>query len=280
MNKVHVPDWKLERYLLGELPSDELGAIAALERGDDELRGRIAALRADDDAILARYPPAWMVRKMRLASAGGTGVAGGSAATSGFARQRGRGGIPRWAIPVFACATLLLMLPLYTFWGAEPHNPELAGVYENRTKGGVVTSPMLEVWRKAGDVAEKLAPNAGVQDGDIVQLRYIVPKACYGALLSVDGRGVLTVHLSGANGNAARLTPGRLIALQEAYQLDDAPMYEAFYLITAAQNFDLESVKATLKDASHPVGEGQSLSLPRKQVTAFTLRKFDDNIIN
>ena len=76
---------------------------------------------------------------------------------------------------------------------------------------------------------------------------------------------MLTVHLSGDSGKAAPLTSGRPIALSDAYQLDDAPLFETFYLVTAKDNFDIESVKRSLLDKKY---------LPKDQlITAFTLRK-------
>ncbi|MCL2183896.1 MAG: hypothetical protein FWB85_10565 [Chitinispirillia bacterium] len=282
MSKNDVPDWKLERYLLGELPPDELGAIAALEQSDGEFRGRVAALRASDDAMLAKHPPERMARKAMLAVTGGASGAGAPVSTI-HTRQRGAG-IPKWAVPAFACAALIAAVPVYysLLTGANS-DIAAADVYEDRVKGtvgGAVSEPALEVWRKAGDDAEMLAPETAVRTGDVVQLRYIVPKPCYGTLISVDGRGVLTVHLSGDNGKAAQLTPGKPVALKSAYKLDDAPKYEAFYLITAAKIFDLESVKATLLGTDHPPGSGQGLSLPQKSVTAFTLKKFEEKGIN
>ncbi|MCL2219183.1 MAG: hypothetical protein FWC23_04680 [Chitinispirillia bacterium] len=265
MKNNYVPDWKLERYILGELPDDELEAIGAMERSDEALRGRIAALRESDAQALAKYPPEWMARKAETALAGRARAAGAPAAAV-------YGGMMRWAFPIFACVALLLLLPL---GGILPTDSRVAqgDVYEDRPKGVIVSEPALEVWRKTGGDAEKLAPEAAVRAGDIVQLRYIVPGPCYGALISMDGRGVLTVHLSDDNGGAARLISGRPVALDDAYQLDDAPTYEAFYLITASNDFELESVKRTLLGVNHPIGDGRDLALPQKQVTAFTLRK-------
>jgi hypothetical protein len=135
-------------------------------------------------------------------------------------------------------------------------------------------TPSIEVWRKDGNSAEKLAPKSVARTGDIVQLRYVVPEFCYGALVSVDGRGVLTVHLSGDSGKAAPLTPGRPVALDNSYQLDDAPLFEVFYLITAPERFDVDSAAQLLKKASHPIEGKRGLPLPKKQrVTAFTLNK-------
>jgi len=279
MNKIYVPDWKLERYLLGELPEGELNAIAALERDDEGLRGRAAALRASDGEILAKYPPAQMAAKIMKASVSKSEFSGKPAAAPvDGGRARGKpafswsgSGFPRWAVPTLACAALLVLLPMRimnTGYGAGDGGPYSDGV---RLKG---MTPSLEVWRKEGESAEKLTPKAVARAGDIVQLRYIVPESCYGALVSVDGRGVLTVHLSGDSGKAAPLTPGRPVALDNSYQLDDAPLFEVFYLITAPEKFDIDSAAQLLKKASHPIDGKRGLSLPQKQrVTAFTLNK-------
>jgi hypothetical protein len=275
MKKNYVPDWKLERYQLGELPEDELKNIAALAREDERLRERPAALRASDAEILAKYPPARMAANIKQAYAGESGFAGKPTVSVDKPRA-GRwsgGNFSRWAIPAFACAALLVVLPLRMInTGTANDN---AGLYDNdngiRAKG-VATG--IEVWRKDGESAEKLTPKAVARTGDIVQLRYIVPEFCYGALVSVDGRGVMTVHLSGDSGKAAPLTPGRPVALDNSYQLDDAPLFEAFYLITAPEKFDIDSVAQLLKNANHPIDGKRGLSLPKKQrVTTFTLNK-------
>jgi len=271
MNKNHVPDWKLEDYLLGELPPGEFEAICELERADESVRLRIEALRASNEEILAKYPPELVLGKSAPRFAGVRGPS---------RQRRSRGGIPRWAVPAFACAALLLILPVWVILPTSSDGAEETVVYNTRTKGDVeaagLTHPALEVWRKSGDDAERLAPETAVREGDVVQVRYIVPESCYGALVSMDGRGVMTVHLAADNGKAAPLTPGRPVALGTSYKLDDAPAFEAFYLITAAWEFDLKAVNPVLKSAKHPIGDGQTLPLPQKQVTAFVLRKFSN----
>jgi hypothetical protein len=221
-----------------------------------------------------------MARKAKLALADKQGAGEAAVSSGGASVARGRGGMPRWALPAFACVALLLAIPVIRPPASD--NPAVAAAYEDRIKGsaGGLPSPGLAIWRKVAGGAEKLAPESAAQTGDIVQLRYIVPESCYGALLSVDGRGVMTVHLSGDDGKAMPLTPGRPIALDMSYQLDDAPKFEAFYLITAPDKFELEPVKTTLMGADHPIGSGEGLPLPEKQVTAFTLKKFDGKGIN
>jgi len=289
MNGNSIPKWKLEWYLAGALPAEELILIAQLEQSDDKLRGRIEALRADNEEILAKYRSqiiSWETEKTELV---GAGVSNKDAKDANrllmkkvFADKLKFPQPPsftRWAIPAFACAALFIVLPALLVLPITEHYSEK--VYATRTKGEISeAAPGLEVWRKAGDGAEKLAPEATVSAGDIVQLRYIVPHSCYGALLSMDGRGVLTVHLSGNDGQAVPLTPGRPVALKTSYKLDDAPAFEAFYLITAQNNFNLESVRQILMDVKHPIDDEQILLLPEKQVAAFTLRKYDGKGVN
>jgi len=271
MKKDYVPDWKLERYLLGELPAADLEAIAALEQNDDGLRARLDALRASNDEILAKYPPAWMARR--------------SARVVEPRHSWDWKIFSRWAIPAFVCAAALICLPTHVFspaaitgtaYNASKGQERFADVGDGiRIKG---LTPSIEVWRKTGENAEKLSPDATARAGDIVQLRYVVPKFCYGALISIDGRGVLTVHLSGDDGKAAPLTPGRPIALNNSYQLDDAPDFETFYLITSAHIFDVNSAVEALKIAGYPLDTNGEVKLAgKRQITGFTLLKSYDS---
>ena len=52
-----VPDLLLEQYALGELSRAESAAVDAALQSDDSLRGRLARLRASDQAILREAPP-------------------------------------------------------------------------------------------------------------------------------------------------------------------------------------------------------------------------------
>jgi len=264
MGKNTVSDWKLERYLLGELPAEELEDIRILEGARGGVWERLSALRAENAVILRRHPPETMGRNIETASAvDRNGVSKWRSAVRQYEPPNvKKRSVPLWAVPAMLCVAALLIIPLrLIFSGAQYQD----GVSEDRVKG-TGTAQSIEVWRKKGAEAERLPPDALARSGDIVQLRYIVPEFCYGALISVDGRGVLTIHLSGESGKAAQLTPGRPVALSTSYQLDDAPLFETFYLVTAKDNFDIESVSQSLLD------KRQSLSKDRL-ITVFTLRK-------
>ncbi|MDR3012949.1 MAG: hypothetical protein LBU70_07040 [Chitinispirillales bacterium] len=280
-NQSAVPDWKLERYLLGELPTKEMEAIRKLEEADVKLRERIAELRENNAELLAKYPPEFMARRIDAAADSGKYAAPraksprlvltGRAATSIL---DGWKSIPRWAaLPAFACLLVLLAIPLRLIPNASVEHINTAFAFPAddgiRIKG---FESRLEVWRKVGEGAERLVPGADAAEGDVVQLRYLVPEFRYGAIVSLDGRGHLTVHLSGEAGRAVPLTPGRPIALDHSYELDDAQKFEIFYLITAQQNFDTNVAAQAIQRASNK----HRPALQRNQeVTVFTLRKIE-----
>jgi len=255
-----VSDWTLEQYLLGDLPEAETADIAAYERDDNYLREKIDVMRRSDTEILQAYPPAWMARRIATAYAQRTTLA----------PKTRTGWFPPFAVPAAVCLALLIMLPLGLRTIPSINNAtDLRN--EDRVKGIGLTAPALEVWRKEGDTARKLAPLSVAKTGDLVQLRYAVPEFCYGALVSVDSRRLLTVHLSGDSGEAAPLAPEGFVPLDMSYQLDDAPRFEVFYLITAPEKFNLDSVTKPLADANHPVNRWDGRS--HTKITAFTLRK-------
>ena len=78
----------------------------------------------------------------------------------------------------------------------------------------------------------------------------------YGVLLSIDGAGRVTQHLPEPGASAAStLHAPSEIRLPSAYELDDAPGFERFLLITSTQPFP---VAAALDAARSLAGQGQS----------------------
>lgn len=230
MKHPEIPDWKLERYVLGELPKSEFDAIRARLPDDPHLRERIEALRRSDAELLEKYPPAWMARQMQQPE---------------LKRPANKMiGMSRWMAPALLFGAALVMTPMLFVANTDTVAPNGQVAWnDTRIKG---MEARLEVWRKTGDSAEKLAPRSTAQAGDQIQLRYTVPERCYGALVSVDGRGVVTLHMAGEGGAARLLEPGKTITLGNAYQLDDAPRFETFFLITSPHEFDLAKTTQAL----------------------------------
>jgi len=240
-----VSDLMLEQYNLRELgPGQERFVRDELER-DEVLRGRLAAILKSDEEIRSSYPAQRMVPliKERLLRE-----------ASGSKRRNGRLPTLAWAVPVAAIALFLLLFPLVS---RRPDDTRLKGI-----------APHLLVFRKTTAGAEELRPGAIARRGDVLQLSYAAGDARYGVIFSVDGRGTLTWHVPAGYGGGARaappLDPKGPVVLSSAYELDDAPGFERFFLVYGTVPFDVSEVEPVARALSQrSVGDRGVLSLPR-----------------
>ncbi len=260
-----VPDLKLERFLLGELPPEDMERLRSALRDDPALCERLEALRQSDQEIHSHYPPAWMSRQIlrkrdRLAGAPP-------------ARLRSLSGF--WPLSTLAvAAVLLIVVVLPRMLSHDNGAPADRGAYSGmRVKG---LRPYLAFYRKTEGGVERLREGDLVREGDLLQVVYHAAGRRYGVILSSDGRGAVTRHLPDVGGHAAALKAGQPDSLKFAYQLDDAPLQERFYFVTAAAPFEVETV---LK-AIHQIGTSNqragedSLDLPGTfDQFIFTLKK-------
>ncbi|MCP3166025.1 ActD-like protein [Myxococcus qinghaiensis] len=269
-----IPDWLLERIALGELPPEELAAARArLEQEPGGLE-RLAALEADSRATLERLSPARVAREVD------TRFRRGAPARQAPARSP-------WLTSAMGLVPVLAALALFVIaqpdpgpggapgsLGTEPTGP-VAGLDPEPTRSKGLT-PRLEIHRQRAQADELLAEGASAVAGDVVQLAYVAAGHTHGVILSVDGRGSVTLHAPehGAQ-EAATLSPSGTQRLAGAYELDDAPRFERFFLVTSDQPFAVESVlEAARVLAASPDAHTASLFLPEGLTqVSFTLQK-------
>lgn len=274
MNKPHMPndisDWKLERYLLGELPRDELDLIQKRIETDPLLSKRLEALKESNENILERYPASWMGRAIR------TKV--GERQTSG--RLRRTFSLSRlWPLPALPVAAVLLLLALMpALFPPDVRERSIPGIIETtRFKG---TEPELMIYRKTDTGSERLEDGALAGEGDLLLVQYIPAGRQYGAIVSVDGRGKVTRHLPVAGKKAAKLEKGGPVPLDYSYELDDAPSRERFYFITSDEPFELNTVIGAIRQSpadTSRTGYGL-LELPDGlEQSAFSIEKEEGN---
>jgi hypothetical protein len=246
MNGRVVGDWQLERYRLAELPASEQEAVRAAIAVDEGLRERLAALDQSDREILARNPPAAMAAAIWARTVGREAL---------VARPKVLAGALASALAVslvLATASAVLVL--------GRRGRDAADV--TRVKG---LSPRLYVFRKGpASAAEPLVSGAVAREHDVVQLAYQAAGRRFGAIVSIDGRQVVTRHLPATGAAAATLAVGPPVALAEAYRLDDAPGFERFYLVTADVPFAVDDVVAAVRRGAVPGNStaGGRLDLP------------------
>jgi len=233
-----VPMWKLERYLLGELPHAELQAIDTALNNDPQLAKALEELRIQNVQFAQEFDPQASAQRAL-------------AQVSARKQQSKSASILEW---IWKPAGVLATLAIAVLVGVEhySHKPLADSVQvaqanttleETRTKG---LENRIEVWQKSGDTTSKLLDSAKVQKGDLLQIRSQVAKRCFAAIVSLDGRGNWTTHLPDTGTAAVALEPGLSGFLPFAYQLDDAPRYEVFWLITSAKPFAVNRLIQTL----------------------------------
>ena len=251
-----VSDWQLERYLLREGPADELADLARRVAADPGLARRLAALESSNEELRRRYPPEAMGRRIeaRLARA-----------RRDRARRRKRayrlGAAPAAALLAAVAVAALLDRP-----GPDRAGPESL----LRLKGGEA-GPRLEIYRKRPGGSERLEDGAEVPAGDTVQIAYRSGGLGYGAILSVDGRGTVTGHLPVSGDKAVQLAARD--TLDFAYELDDAPRWERFYLVAGDRLFDLKRVRRELTAGDLPADGDEGALAGGLRYHRFTLKK-------
>lgn len=242
-----IPNWKMERYLLGELPAREMAALKTLENKNIEFCSQLALLRNSNAELLAEYPAKEFAEKMRAVK---------------FKIIEPIKN--RWLMPLSVCAALLITATiLINIFSGENSLTQNVVINEDGTRvKGLKTG--LEIWRKTADSVEKLPNGSEAKAGDLLQMRYIAEEKCYGVLLSIDGNRVLTIHLSGENGKAKELEAGKIVSLENSYELDNAPKSETFYFFTSKNEFTLAPIAEALLSGKMP---------KNLQVSQITLRK-------
>ena len=263
-----VSDWQLERYLLREAPAPELADLDRRVAADPALAGRVADLRRSNEELLQRYPTRWMCRRIERKL------------------RRSRGGAPPrwsayrlWAAPALtavlavAAVTALFDPGTESFLPAGDDDPTVPGrsapppgagaVPAERMKGGGA-EPRLMIFRKLAGGHERLEDGSLARKGDLVQIAYRSDGLAYGAIFSVDGRGAVTRHLPAAGEQAVPLA--KRDTLDFAYELDDAPKWERFYLVASERPFGLPAVREELTHVDPALPDGIRLH-------QFTLKK-------
>lgn len=203
----------LERYRLGELPRNLVAQVESM----DNLKEAMDELDRSDKEILEQYSFSTVERKIRRRKA-----------------QK----MSRFA--TIAAALTLVIGGAFIFAGRNgaPSN----GI---RIKGNQANSPVLTLYRHQGDRVEQLSDGALASSGDLLQIGYRnTSPNTFGLILSIDGNGQQTIHYPMSGDEALLLENGGEFYLPWSYELDDAPEYEAFFLLASDQPFSMKDISA------------------------------------
>ena len=235
-----VPDLLVEQLVLGELDEKRAAEIRAALEAEPGGAERIEALRTSSARILAQHPPALVRREVERR----------------LGRPLRRSRSTAWLIPAAALAAAAVAIVVL---------PSRQPTEDSRVKGE--TAP-LRIYRQSGGALERLHAGDAAHPGDLIQVAIAGPHA-FAAVVSLDGAGGVTVHYP--DGPRALPVEAGEHPLPRAFQLDAAPRFERFVLVTSDRPFDVATVVSAsraMPDAERP------LSLPAGlQQTSLLIRK-------
>lgn len=249
--KSGAPELYVEKVALGEASAEERQQVEASPDG----ARRVAAVSASDVEILSRYPVGPAVAEIQRRAAAGQRSPG----------RRAMRWLPATAVAVCGALALVLVPQLRSpSSGGDP-----GGENGTRSKG---LAPHLVAFRQqpGGAQADALSDGATARAGESVQLGYVAAGQRYGVLVSIDGRGGVTLHFPSAEpASESEMSPalrqGGQALLEQSFRLDDAPRFERFFLVSSPdQPFPVRAVLQSARDLAHnsTLAETGSLGLP------------------
>jgi hypothetical protein len=251
MAEERIPDFFVEQVALGEAsPLRRSRVERAL--GREELDRRLEELRRSDAEILVRYPAAHMAERIR-AEARATSPDRGLTVVRKPSRRRAL----LLSVPLAAAAAVGLALALLPRVLDGNTGQSLSLPEATRVKG----EPNVLIYREGPKGAELLTDGQLARRGDRIQIKYVPAGWEYGAIVSIDGRGTVTLHYPAQAAGSTRLE-GENEVLDYAYVLDDAPSFERFFFVAAPKEF---AAALAVGSAERLAGKGAqrgSLDLP------------------
>lgn len=266
----HVPDYLLEQYALGELPPNQMTELGDRIAKDSSLVTRLDAIHASNRAILRERPPEEFARLVNLQRR----VDAISAEEQALEKRKHAQRRLLMFAPAFAAVLILLVILTQSDESPLIRTQPIRIMEYTREKG---LEPHLRVFRKVDDDAELLTANSVVRRGDMLQIGYVAHGHPFGVIISIDGRGAVTLHYPDDPTLSTQLDQDGEIHVPHAYEIDDAPDFERFFFVTATAPIRVDSVLAASRRLAHDperaeidtlvLGEGfrQSATLIRKQ---------------
>jgi hypothetical protein len=264
MKNKKIPDLYLEQALLGELPADKRSMLEG--EGAAE---RLVALTDSNKEILEQYDPGEMADRIRrrLHESEKTSDDADIITPNWFSRHKSTVFLAAAAIVVFAGVSPFL-------FRQDSRIDTTTATEITRIKG---MEPQIAVYRKIDGSVERLKDNALARENDLLQISYNAAGKPFGTIFSIDGRGVVTLHLPAERNGSLVLNREGEVALDFSYRLDDAPWFERFYFVASDTTFTIETVLASASDLAEQLAAGSrngKLELPDSFVyTSIAVRK-------
>ena len=223
----------LEQYVLGEVSGEIAERIRLKADADPQFRSELETIEASNLEVLALYPPERFKKEIAPKLSENSAASPLPSAPPFFSTRR---------ILVFSTAAAALLLFLFVVLPTLNEHSTLPGAGDTApadvllVKGEQVidlSKTQLLVYRKIEDSVEIMDNAQEASEGDLLQLAYVAGGAGHGVILSIDGRGMISLHFPSERDGSTHLEQNRKILLPNAIELDDAPDFERFFLISS-----------------------------------------------
>lgn len=267
-----VPDLKLEQYLLHELSETEMNRISGLIAKDENLQRKVQEMEDFNKDFLEKYPPEEMALsiKHKYSVKQLEEVEESQHSWVSYLKPLAI------AAPMMALVIALIIINPFPEWFGSTDSPYTDPMQITRLKG---FDPFLRMYKlDAEGEVEIMDEGDWAGENDILQVGYISAGAPYGAIVSVDGRGAVTVHSVSEDGDTELVSDGEQL-LPQAYALDDAPEFEAFFFVISLDPVDINQIVSAAEELDTTLlSQGAldaKLDLPSDTYnqTAFIIRK-------
>ena len=241
-----IPIRILEQIDQSELNAADFYAAYGKQDVDDSLK----KLKESNQEILDKYTPEQMRIKVmeKIANKDNNQTVKSKAKYSpDFARY-----IKFAAAAVLLCA---IMIPMTLRERSISIATNPAAVETVRVKGNADAkafenrNPKINLYRQDGDKITSLKNGAFAKSGDVIQITYNAGNKNYGVIFSVDGNGNITRHFPEDSWQAEPLLHNyNETPLDFSYELDNAPNFECFVMVTSKEQFTLDDLEDKIKN--------------------------------
>ena len=264
-----IPTRILEEIKNSEVDAENFYSIY----GKENIEAALNDLKKSDEEILNTYS----VESMKAAVAGKLAANKLKANNTESREEANILRFPAVRFITYAAAAVLLAAIVIPA-GLKNSKLAAANAPTERIKGNAAPAskdPQIKLYRQKGREIQALNNGDFAHSGDIIQITYNAGSEEYGVIFSVDGNGNITRHFPENSWQAAQLeqrpdeTP-----LDFSYELDNAPDFECFIMVTSKMQFNLEDIESKIKNKTDIDYITKLSYLPKKtEGVTFTLEK-------
>ena len=242
----NIPDLMLEQYVLGELSKDKSLMIQQLLLESIDLRARLDEIKKSNKAFSLPLNHARVNHESKKIKENFSGF-------KQFVHNKG------FRLAFVSCFLVLIASPfLKPVPNSDMAYVELDSANVIRLKG---IQPQLQIFRKRGLEIEQLFNKDYVRSSDSLQLSYIGAGDKFGVIFSVDGGGGVTLHYPESASKSPRIKSNSVTPLPYAYDLDNAPDFERFFLVTSKNQLDVDEIIKQGNELARDSGNAKSKEL-------------------